>query len=392
MKKNEEVALKEQEIPLQKENTENTSEMRQSLKEEILKDLGIEFLKNKVQESEVKEIVAPVVEPVGLEKPKKIIYEIKGVVEENHVYNGAFVAGKIVGKHPFYLVQPVGNRNVTFERENDYYITGLEPEFYENLGLDQEVLNKRLNEIKLAKAYLEKKYNKSLSPKNFNFWENIRFSITDIGLVYSTHKATNNANEDHLLMYYIILGGGCEDIATSYEDAKAWGKMYYLTVREEETVRNFSSTKTKLAASSMLQEVMQNWSKEDQLFLLYSLDTNVNHGYTLDTPSEMIIGELDDFITAKNFKTDKKQKSQDFMKVYEQFNQDSDLVKIKGLFNAAEYFGFITSNRQTKELHNRLTGFNYGSSVQGALDKLMNPKNIEELSFIKKKVMDKWKS
>lgn len=374
-----------------------SQEDKDALKQEILADIGLQVLSNRNVTSsndiveEKKEIVAVNPSPV-VEKPKKIIYEIKGIVDENHLYNGAFIPGKIVGKHPFNLVQQIVNKNTSFERDNDYYVTGLEPEFYlEDTRLTEEVINKRIEDSKAAKAYLEKKYNKSLSPTNYKFWSNVRFKINDIGLVYSTHKITNNANEDNLLMYYVILAGGCEDIAISYQEALTWGKNYYLTVREEESIRSFSDTKYKLTANSHLHDMLNNWKKEDLLFFIYSLNTKTNHGFTLDTPNEILIGELNDYIEGKNFKIDKKKKAQEFVELYKTYEAEPDLVKIKGLFNAADYFGFITVDRQTKEYKNRLTGFNYGSSTLTAYDKLMSPKNIEELSFIKKKVLDKWK-
>ena len=369
----------------------NMDEMRANLKQELLADLGMSFLKStkEKEQEEVKVLEAVVVDPSVSQKPRKIIYEIKALNDENHSYNGAFIAGKVVGKHPFSVNQVVRNTNMTFERENDYYITGLEPEFYENMGLEPEVLANRLREIKIAKAYLEKKYNKSLSPKNFNFWENIRFVVNDIGKVYSTHKITSNANEDHLLLYYVVCGGGLDDISPNIDMAKQWNNIYYLTVREEETVRNFSSTKNALQASSILYEISENWKKEDQLYFLYSLNTNVNHGFHMDTPSEMIVGELKDFIEAKNFKSDKKKKAEDFISQYKAYQQDTDIVKVRGLFNAAVYFGYITTDIKTKEMRNRSTSFVYGSSVDGAITKLLTPINVEELAYIKNKVSEK---
>jgi len=369
----------------------NMDEMRANLKQELLADLGMSFLKStkEKEQEEVKVLEAVVVDPSVSQKPRKIIYEIKALNDENHSYNGAFIAGKVVGKHPFSVNQVVRNTNMTFERENDYYITGLEPEFYENMGLEPEVLANRLREIKIAKAYLEKKYNKSLSPKNFNFWENIRFVVNDIGKVYSTHKITSNANEDHLLLYYVVCGGGLDDISPNIDMAKQWNNIYYLTVREEETVRNFSSTKNALQASSILYEISENWKKEDQLYFLYSLNTNVNHGFHMDTPSEMIVGELKDFIEAKNFKSDKKKKAEDFISQYKAYQQDTDIVKVRGLFNAAVYFGYITTDIKTKEMRNRSTSFIYGSSVDGAITKLLTPINVEELAYIKNKVSEK---
>ena len=99
------------------------------------------------------------------------------------------------------------------------------------------------------------------SPKNYNFWGAIRFAISDIGLVYSTAKVSTNQDDDHLLMYYVILSGGCEDIAASYDEAKQWNKMYYLTVKQDESARKFVGTKEKLQAASKLNEIYQNWKK-----------------------------------------------------------------------------------------------------------------------------------
>lgn len=373
----------------EKEDVFDREQFKKDLRAEMLQDLGIEHLKNfnKVEEhKEEKEVITK-------EIPRKIIFEIKGLDDENPTLNGAYLPGKVVGISDFRLVQQVANRNSSFLRENDYFVTGLEPDFYENDSrLSKEALDQRLQDIRIAKKFLESKYKKSLSPTNYHFWNNVRFTIDDIGLVYSTNKVSTNQNEDHLLMYYVILAGGCEDIAPSYEEAKQWNKMYYLTVKQDESARKFVGTKEKLAASSKLNEIYQNWKKEDILYLIYALNLKTNHGYHLDTPMEMLVEELDDFIKGKNFKMDGHKKAGEFLEFISTFEQEPDLIKVKGLFLAADYFGYVSFDNKAKEYKNRSTGTIYGSTIDAAVQKLLNPKYVEDFVDLKKKVMNKWKN
>jgi hypothetical protein len=384
--------LVEEQIIIPEENEIfDREQFKKDLRAEMLQELGMDYLNKNFNKAdgpvEVKK------EVVVKELPRKIIYEIKGLDDENATLNGAYLPGKVVGKTEFRLVQQITNRNSTYLRENDYYVTGLEPEFYENDSrLTKEVLDKRLHDIRIAKQFLENRYKKSLDPKNHNFWKDIRFTLDDIGLVYSTTKMSSNQNNDSLLMYYVILAGGCEDIAASYEEAKQWNKMYYLTVKQDESVRAFGKTKDKLQASAKLNEIYQNWKKEDVLYLLYALNLRTNHGYHLDTPIEMIVEEFDDFISGKNFKLDKQKKAGEFLELVTTYEQEPDLVKIKGLFLAADYFGYVSFDNKAKEYKNRSTGTIYGSTLESAITKLLNPKYIEDFVDLKNKVMNKWKN
>ena len=364
---------------IKQENTFDREQLKKELRAEMLQDF------NKATE---KAEVAPV-----KEIPRKIIFEIKGLDAENSTMNGAYLPGKVVGITDFRLVQQISNRNASFEKENDYYVTGLESEFYENdTRLSEEALARRLEDVRIAKQFLEKKYKKSLSPSNSSFWSNIRFTLSDIGLVYSTHKNSTNQNEDHLLLYYVLLAGGCEDIAASYEEAKQWNKMYYLTVKQDESIRGFVDIKNKLSASSKLNEIYQNWKKEDILYLIYALDLKTNHGYHLDTPMEMLIEELDDFIKGKNFKIDITKKAGDFIEAVKTFDTEPDLIKMKGLFLAAHYFGFVTFSQKEKEFKNKNTGTIYGTTIDAAVSKLLNPRYMEDAVDLRKRVMNKWKN
>jgi hypothetical protein len=367
--------------------TFDQEQFKKELRAEMLQELGINYLQNIKPEEKVEK--AAIVKEI----PRKIIFEIKAVEDENAMLNGAYQPGKVIGKTDFKLVQQIANRNSSFLRENDYYITGLEPDFYENDSrLSKEVLDLRLKDIRIAKQFLERKYNKSLDPKNYTFWSDVRFEVSDLGLVYSTHKVSTNQNEDHLLLYYAVLAGGCQDIAVSYEEALQWDKRFYLTVKQDESTRTFVETKNKLEAASNLNELYQNWKKEDVLYLLYALNLNTNHGYHLDTPIEMIVEEFDDFIKGKNYKQDITKKPGEFLELVNTFEKEPDLVKAKGLFLAADYFGFVSFDNKVKEYKNRHTGTIYGSTLDSAIEKLLNPKYIEDFVDLKKKVNNKWKS
>lgn len=365
--------------------------------ENIQSELLIELYKKvqkleseKVNSEEVEKVVKntpslPNENRVKPEPPRKIVYQILGYVADDAKKDGAYHPGKAygIGKHK--LLSYLLNTNLKWDsRELDKWKTGFEiDEIDMNPSYTEEYKNQLIQDVKKARAWLEYKLGVSLDAKNRTLWEDRLLEISDTGKVYDTSK-----NDDHLILYYNIIGGGYPDVAISYEQCKKEGKKLYLAVYEEEAKRRMGKEKVKYKAFAKLEDIDNNWSLEDCLYLLYALPLKKNHGFTLNTPKDMILDELNSFIAGEGL-DDKKKRPIEFLDTVAYFSSDPQYIKTKALFKAALYYGFIITTKE-KNFINKQTGFVYGSSEQQALEKLIDIRNLEELGYIKGKINEKW--
>lgn len=317
-------------------------------------------------------------------KPRKIVYQIKGYVADDAMKDGAYIPGKFFGLTKHNLISYLTNTNIDWENSSlDRWQTGLEADEVElSDKLTDEEKTVLINDIKAARAWLEYKTGQSFDNRNRNVWAKVKLEVNDTGKIYDTTK------DEDLILYYNLLAGGHPDIATSYDKCKAQGKNLYLAVYEEEAKRKTAGDKPRRRAYSKLDEIEDNWSLDDCLYLLYVLPTKKSHGFTLNTPKSSIIQELSDFIDGVG-QDDKKKKPQEFLDAVSLFSSDPQYIKTKGLFKAAVYYGFIITTKE-KTYTNKQTGFIYGSSEQQAMSKLIDIKNVEELGYIKAKILEKW--
>lgn len=355
------------------------------IREEILAELK---QSGKLVEEQPKNIINEI--ESSLEKPRRVIFEIKGVVDDDAMLDGSYIAGKSVGIAGYKLVSSLVNRNMSIPNNpsEDNFVTGFEVEDIVQSDLPEDIKKQRIKDINIARKWLESKYGSSLDRKNSKFWADYTIKVDDLGKVYDTNRKGTAKQDDPILLYYTILGGGHPDVALSYEDARAFNKFYYLTIRDDESNRQFSTNMDKINANAALKDVMDNWSKEEILALCY-YQVKSAYGFVFNTPRATLVQELLDFVDGVNFKKDKKKKPGLFLNAYELFKKDRDKFMIEAIFNAALHFGIVLETGD-KELINKETNFRYGSTIKGALDKLLSPKNIEELSNVKRRVLDKW--
>lgn len=355
-----------------------------SIRDSVLQELGVQFLQN--QKPVEKEIVNDV--NVVPDKPRRIIFEIKGASADTAMYDGKYIPGKAMGLAGSKLISRPVNRNMTSHKENTNYVTGLNvDEIAANPNLTEDVKAQRIKDVQIARKWLEWKYKSSLASNNYKFWDDYKIVIDDLSAVYDTNKMTSDKKEDPVLLYFTILGGAHPDIAPSFDELGS--RVYYMTVREEEVQRNFKTQKDKIKANAVLNEVMSNWSKQDMLFLINYLEDK-EYGFTLNTPVDLLIQQLSDFLEGVDVKTEKRKQPTKFLEAVALFKDSPDAVKARALFNAALYYGFIVTD-STRQFVNRTTDFIYGSSIQDAVDKLLNPRYMDERTYIQSKVINKWK-
>jgi hypothetical protein len=319
-------------------------------------------------------------------QPRNVVFQIKGLILDDAIKEGSYIPGKAYGISKNKLVCELVNLNPEIETrvpELDKWKTGFEIDDILYSDLPEEVKNQRIKEIKTARAWIEYRLRTSLSDTNASFWNRRKLEISDLGKIYDTSKDIEN-----LVLYYNILGGGYPEIAPSYEAAKISGKKLYLTVYEDEAKRQVTKDRVIWKAYAKLDELDESWSLDDCLYLLYALDNKKEHGFTLSTPKDLILKHLKSFIDGEN-EDDKKKKPKEFLDITTMMRTDPQYVKMKATFNAAVYFGYIVSDKD-RTYKNKQTGFVYGSSDRAAIEKLLDPKNIDEFSYINSKIRDKF--
>lgn len=317
----------------------------------------------------------------SIEKPRRIIFTIQPVPSDEETYDGKFIPGRVVGNSPFAFSYQLR------KDENGIYVTGFDIERISDSDLPEEEKQQLIKDVKIAQLFIERRKRISLRSDG-SFWKNREFKVKDLGTIYDTSKS-----DDNLILYYNILGGGYPEIARSYEEAtndenEITPKKLYLTVETEEAERKFSGRKVQIKANAALSDLFDNSKLADILSLIYFL-VKRKHGYTLNTHKEVLLNELADFIDGEDTKTDKKKRPQEFLDAVSLLNNDPDKLRITALYHASNYYGYLITDKE-RNIVNRNTGFAYGSSVNKAIDKLLDPRNIEELSWLKAKVQEKW--
>lgn len=342
-----------------------------------------------------KETLPAVVVPVNvvneslppLEKPKRIVYTIAAYDQEDAIHDGSYIPGKaLVSAFKF----------IDRLKSNEYgtrFTTGFEQEDIESQsGLKGEALESYLKEVKIARQWLERYFQKNMSADNVNFWKERKIQVSSLDNIYDTEKSLEN-----LLVYYNIMGGGFESIARSREEAKNSldGKRLYISVSEEEEKRKFNYRESSMEAMAALKKIKDTWSRTDTLYLMYYLPSVGKYkGYTVNSPLEHILNELADFIDGVDTNTEKKKRPKMFLdavQLMESGQHGKDTVRTTAIFNAAVYYNFISYNSKERNYKNRSTNFEYGNNSSRAIELLLDSKNIDELSWLKSKVVsEKW--
>jgi hypothetical protein len=317
-----------------------------------------------------------------LEKPRRILFTINAIQDDDAMHDGAYIPGKaVVSKFKF-------NDYLQCDVFGNVYTTGFEYDELEyTSGLKGEELQQYIRDVRIARTWIERTERVNLDAGNKELWSQKKFKLDQLGFVYDTDQ-----DNETLITYYNILGGGYTTIGRSYEEAKKYGLRLYIATHEEEEERKYSGRKTYTRAIGILEDIEQDWNRTDALYLMYYLPAvgGKYKGYTVNTPIGRIMNELGDFIEGVDTKTDKKKRPQQFLDAVKTFETDKDLVRTKAIFRAAKYYGFITYYSKDKMLRNKATGFEYGNNDDAAVQILLNPSNLEELSWIKAKVTEKW--
>lgn len=331
----------------------------------------LELLKKEKENNIVHEV------PLSSKKPRRILFTIAAVTDEDAMHGNEYIPGKaLVSAFKFIFDLKV----------NEYgkYITGFEYDaldYYSNKK-GQDLIDYQ-HDVRVARQWIENIAGVSIDAGNEIFWGDKKFQMEHLDTVYDT-----SANLDSLILYYNILGGGYPEIALSYEEAVATNKRLYISVHEEEVKRKSSVKTNFIKANGVLSDMMKNWKKIDILYVLAYLSKK-QFGYTVDTPTDTLIISLSEFIEGIDTNTEKRKRPEQFLNCIENYQKDPDRIRIEAMFKLADYYRYVIFSKSLKSFQNKTTGAIYGPTTKHATEFLLDPRNIEELGWLKAKVQAK---
>jgi hypothetical protein len=325
----------------------------------------------------VQPIINDVVEPI--EQPRRVKFRISAFEPDDAIVDGMIVPGKkIVGAFKYTSEIKIDG--------NGAYLTGFELDKLEQeSGLSGEELTNYQKDVKIATRYIERMTGQSISSLNKNFWNGKGILVDNLELEYDTSLI------DNLIKYYNILGGSFPGIARNREDASINQKLLYLDIADQEIKSRMNTRMTRMDANAVLRDVRDKWKIKDVLLLVYAISTKKNHGYVYDTPKEILIGELDDYIEGVDTQSEKKKRPTMFLEFVDKMNSPTEgqRIRIQGLIKAGEYYGFVAVNKEGAFIL-KSSGNTLGSSIKSAVEYLINPVNADDFGALMAAVTKKW--
>lgn len=256
------------------------------------------------------------------------------------------------------------------------YVTGLE---------EDEVPEERKQEVREAKAILEKWYGKgTLEPTNEDFWKERKITIN------KKNTFLNLDTPDDLLTYCVVKAGGIYEISPSFEEAATGSmrKRWYLVEPSQQADLMVSDDRTVNRAIAALEEIDEKGTFDD-LFLIHKVLITSDRGTTKQTPKSAIYKDLSDFIHGKIVKTDKRKTPKQFIEAAKALKSDKKIAFITAYIKDGLYFNYLTTSKDGK-MENIETRTKYGFNVQDAVGYLSKPSSQDELENLKNKVEKRW--
>jgi hypothetical protein len=292
---------------------------------------------------------------------------------------------------PFKQSLILGGERIS-EKEFEFQ-TGLEEKHIQNsIFFDDEEKQRYIKQLQEDVKVLQKAFGADrLKPTNAFFWgddhgQKGNFAVNNETL--STFYDTKN--EEHLLLYWKIMGGGYADaIGPTYQTALAFGLPLYMTELEEEAERQTEDIGLKGKAFAALEDVSNKKSAEDLLWLSWML-LDVNKGFTKKTPKASLYKAHFEFIEGSLVKSGKKLCAKQFLEAVDLLKKDKTKAIATAIAKAGEFLNLIYTNKEN-QLETRKSHTILGSTIEEAIETLLKPTHHEELEYLKSEVEDKLK-
>jgi hypothetical protein len=274
------------------------------------------------------------------------------------------------------------------------YLTGLNEfaPFVKSIK-DEQKRTAVIKDIRETVALLERERGfNDIKTDDKDFWAKVQTFKSDNAEVFGTMNLRlgnddlilDTQNLDHVLIIKAIEGGGFSLVASSYEDARRFGKKWYLDRQIDTVASKISVTKLRNKALSILASI-----SDDNPRKLYYIAKNADGNsiqYNNRTLADVVYDNMDKFINGLGHEGDKKRAAQFFIDLSELSNEE---LKLKAVIKDAIYYKFIAS-KSDGVLYEVSKNVIMGRNSAEVLEFLKNPGNDDLLDTLLAKVEDVW--
>jgi hypothetical protein len=258
---------------------------------------------------------------------------------------------------------------------------------------DEQKRTAVIKDIRETVALLERERGfNDIKTDDKDFWAKVQTFKSDNAEVFGTMNLRlgnddlilDTQNLDHVLIIKAIEGGGFSLVASSYEDARRFGKKWYLDRQIDTVASKISVTKLRNKALSILASI-----SDDNPRKLYYIAKNADGNsiqYNNRTLADVVYDNMDKFINGLGHEGDKKRAAQFFIDLSELSNEE---LKLKAVIKDAIYYKFIAS-KSDGVLYEVSKNVIMGRNSAEVLEFLKNPGNDDLLDTLLAKVEDVW--
>lgn len=276
------------------------------------------------------------------------------------------------------------------------YITNLD-EFADSVKRisDEKERAARIKEIRETVSILEYElfFNK-VSPKDEAFWEKVNLKPTNYEFWSNIQFVAGNQpyyldpkNPTDLLIIFAAEGGGFDDVSPSLEDAKekrTKPPKFYLQKKRDLRI---SEGKLKLTRDRAIAKLFSTYSDTPQnLFLFAKNLLPIANSYRKTDSTELIYGELSDYIQGKSIVADKKKSAQNFLDWAE---KDREYLNIRAMVLDSIFLKHLITKADGK-IYIKSTDTMLGGNIEEVIEHLKNPMYQNDLDTIEKIIEPIW--
>jgi len=270
---------------------------------------------------------------------------------------------------------------------NSYkYLTGLDP-FAKRIQMikDSDERIAAIQEIEKTLSWLEDRgYNRELlDSSNVAFWSKRKHTFEN----NSRYDLDFNDPED-VLLYWSIIGGGYDVVATTLKEAKQGNKFYkwYLTELETEAVNKVEIKLIRNKARALLTDMYL--AKPRILFYLSKNILSPDNFFKNSTPFGILYDKLDDFIEGKSLVTGKRDSAKMFI---ETINKSQEDLFLMAIVRDAIFFR-VVKRRKDGLFLSPTNGSVLGKNEFEIFEHLKNPLFSSDYDEVERLIKDKWEN
>lgn len=236
-----------------------------------------------------------------------------------------------------------------------------------------EALPKVLEKIKAA--YGED----ALDETNSIFWaksnrNELRITTDLVKTVFDTD------NIDDLILFWNIRAGAYSIVAPSYEVSNRTGARFYVASEEENQEMILEKeVGSKRKAIAALDALLEKGSMDALVYITWNVVEDL-YGFTRNTPKSQYETQLMSYIEGKLVKKGIKDCAKNFLSIAKKWSSDKESIIIKGIINAAMYYGYISFR---DGVYKTSSGLVVGNTKEQMYDILTKSENFKEFDKVR---------